>query len=87
MGDGVNVAARLEGLNKEHDTTICISDSVFEAVRSQIFARPLQRVKVKGRLQEFMVYELLGIVGSEDPELRTMAVEMLPGDRSPARQF
>ena len=32
MGDGVNVAARLEGMNKIFGTTICISDSVFEAV-------------------------------------------------------
>jgi class 3 adenylate cyclase/ABC-type nitrate/sulfonate/bicarbonate transport system substrate-binding protein len=69
MGDGVNVAARLEGLNKEHGTTICISDDVFEAVKAEIVARPLHRVRVKGRDQEFMVYELLGIAGSDDPEL------------------
>ena len=36
MGDGVNVAARLEGMNKTFGTTICISDSVFETVASEI---------------------------------------------------
>jgi class 3 adenylate cyclase len=69
MGDGVNVAARLEGMNKTFGTTICISDSVFDAVVAKIVARPLRRVQVKGRKQAFMVYELLGIADSEDPEL------------------
>ena len=69
MGDGVNVAARLEGMNKIFGTTICISDSVFEAVEADIVARPLRRVQVKGRKHEFMIYELLGIRSSNDPEL------------------
>jgi adenylate cyclase len=69
MGDGVNVAARLEGMNKIFGTSICISDSVFEAVEPEIVVRPLRRVKVKGRKGEFMIYELLGIRNSIDPEL------------------
>lgn len=71
MGDGVNVAARLEGMNKMFGTTICISDSVFDAVASKVVARPLRRVQVKGRKQEFMIYELLGMAASEDLELDT----------------
>jgi adenylate cyclase len=73
MGDGVNVASRLEGINKTFGTTICISDSVFEAVGSEIVVRPLRRVKVKGRKHEFMVYELLGMANSNDPELALRA--------------
>ncbi|WP_235999317.1 ABC transporter substrate-binding protein [Bradyrhizobium uaiense] len=69
MGDGVNVAARLEGLNKAFGTTICISDSMLAAVASRVVVRPLRHVQVKGRKQEFMVYELLGITGSGDPEI------------------
>jgi adenylate cyclase len=69
MGDGVNVAARLEGVNKLFGTAICISDSVFEAVAADIVARPLRKVQVKGRHHEFMIYELLGIRGDSDPEL------------------
>jgi adenylate cyclase len=69
MGDGVNVAARLEGMNKTFGTTICISDSVFDAVASKIVARPLRRIQVKGRHQASMVYELLGIIDSDDAEL------------------
>jgi class 3 adenylate cyclase/ABC-type nitrate/sulfonate/bicarbonate transport system substrate-binding protein len=70
MGDGVNVAARLEGINKNFGTTICISDSVVEAVEPHIVARPIRKVQVKGRKREFMIYELLGIRDSDDPELR-----------------
>jgi adenylate cyclase len=73
MGDGVNVAARLEGMNKTFGTTICISDSVFDAVAPKIVARPLRQVQVKGRTQAFMVYELLGITDSDDPELAARA--------------
>jgi class 3 adenylate cyclase len=69
MGDGVNVAARLEGINKTFGTTICISDSVVEAVGSDIVARPIRKVQVKGRKHEFMIYELLGIRTTDDPEL------------------
>jgi adenylate cyclase len=76
MGDGVNVAARLEGINKTFGTTICISDSVFDAVVSKILARPLRRVQVKGRKQAFMVYELLGISNSKDPELEARSNDM-----------
>ena len=36
LGDGVNVAARLEGINKQFGTTICISDSIYDQVRTEI---------------------------------------------------
>jgi adenylate cyclase len=43
---------------------------VVNAVGSNILVRPLRRVAVKGREQRFMVYELLGITDSDNPELR-----------------
>jgi class 3 adenylate cyclase/ABC-type nitrate/sulfonate/bicarbonate transport system substrate-binding protein len=70
LGDGVNVSARLEGINKVFGTTICISDSIFEHVRAEILVRPLKRVQVKGRKTEFMIYELLACRASDDPELK-----------------
>jgi hypothetical protein len=70
LGDGVNVATRLEGINREFGTTICISDSIYDQVQTEILVRPLQRVQVKGRKTEFMIYELLALRDSEDPELR-----------------
>jgi adenylate cyclase len=76
MGDGVNVASRLERINKDFGTTICISDSVFEAVCDRVVARPLGRVKVKGRQTDFMIYELLGLKDADDPELMPRAGDL-----------
>ena len=69
LGDGVNVAARLEGINKQFGTAICISDSIHDHVGAKILARPLKRVQVKGRKTDFMIYELLGLRASDDPDL------------------
>jgi class 3 adenylate cyclase len=70
IGDGVNVASRLEGINKAFGSSVCVSDAVLTALAGRGIARPLRKVQVKGRRQEFMVYELLAIAGADDPELR-----------------
>jgi class 3 adenylate cyclase/ABC-type nitrate/sulfonate/bicarbonate transport system substrate-binding protein len=70
LGDGVNVAARLEGINKQFGTTICISDSIYDQAKVGILARPIKPVQVKGRKTEFMIYELLALRTSDDPDLR-----------------
>jgi class 3 adenylate cyclase len=69
LGDGVNVAARLEGINKLFGTTICVSDQVYEQVRTEVLVRPIKRVQVKGRETMFMIYELLALGASGDPDL------------------
>ncbi len=69
MGDGVNVASRLEGINKQFGTSICISEDVYGKVEARIVARSLGRIAVRGRQQETQVYELQAIAGSDDPEL------------------
>ena len=48
MGDGVNVASRIEGLNKQFGTSICISDSVYEHVAGRVVARALQTCAGQG---------------------------------------
>lgn len=70
LGDGVNVASRLEGINKLFGTTICISDSVYDQAKDDIIARPMKRVRVKGRKTKFMIYELLALRASDDPEVK-----------------
>jgi adenylate cyclase len=63
VGDGVNVGARLESLNKEYQTakSIIISESTYEAARDAIEVRQLGTVTVKGRTRPVVVYELIGL--------------------------
>jgi len=75
MGDGVNIASRLEGLNKQFGTTICISDAVLAQVGDRVLSRPIELLSVRGRSGRFVVHELLGIVGSNDPELAAGALD------------
>ncbi len=61
FGDGVNIAARLEGTNKEYGTWICVSHSVFREAGERLWLRPIDNVTVKGRRGDLVVYELIGI--------------------------
>jgi adenylate cyclase len=63
IGDGVNVAARLEGINKEYGTRICISHNVFKEAGERLCVRPIEDVAVKGRRGRFPIYELMGASG------------------------
>jgi adenylate cyclase len=65
MGDGVNVAARLEGINKEYGTGICISHSVYKEAGERLVVRPMGDVAVKGRRTAIPIYELLAVTGSD----------------------
>ena len=58
---GVNVAARLEGINKELGTRICISKTVVREAGERLKLRALDEVTVKGRKSAIGVYELLGL--------------------------
>jgi adenylate cyclase len=70
IGDGVNIGARLESLNKEYKTSkhIIISETTYQAARGAIDARPLGEVKVKGKTRPLVIYELLGLLPTAQPE-------------------
>jgi adenylate cyclase len=59
MGDAVNLASRLEGVNKIYGTEILISEDTYEHLPTTIFSRELDIVQVKGRLQPVKIYELI----------------------------
>jgi adenylate cyclase len=63
IGDPVNVASRLEGLNKFFGTSALVSEATYRAAGGAAAARPLGRVAVKGKSAPVLVYELLGMKG------------------------
>ena len=59
IGDGVNLAARLESLNKVYGTQVMVSHSTYELVEDHFLCRELDRVQVKGKTVALQVYELV----------------------------
>ncbi|HKC13860.1 MAG TPA: adenylate/guanylate cyclase domain-containing protein [Vicinamibacteria bacterium] len=60
LGDGVNLASRLEGLNKTYGTTILASQAIRASAGDAFAFRLLDVVAVKGKSQGVQVYELIG---------------------------
>lgn len=67
IGDAVNVASRLEGLNRYYGTSIIISESTFKEAGAAVVARPLDWISVKGKTQPVLACELLGLAGEVPP--------------------
>jgi adenylate cyclase len=72
MGDTVNTAARLEGVNKIYGTYTMISDATYIPARNGIFVRELDSVNVVGKEEPVGVYELLGYPNEIDDVLRSV---------------
>jgi len=88
VGDSVNIASRIEGLNKHFGTRICVSAaSLSGSHKAQ--ARPLGRVVLKGRSDPTEIYELLdeGFAASAFIEGYRQAYDLLDqGQVARARQ-
>jgi hypothetical protein len=73
MGNSVNLAARLEGVNKQYDTCgILISEYTRNNIGDEFILRPLSKVRVVGINTPLRLYELLDIASEAAPELLDM---------------
>jgi adenylate cyclase len=59
MGDNVNLASRLEGLNSSFGTRLIISESTYQRVREAVVTRELDLIRVKGKKKPVKIYEIL----------------------------
>lgn len=63
MGDTINVASRLEGLNKAQGTAILASGAVVARCGGRILFRPLGEAQAKGRAEALAIHEVVGVTG------------------------
>jgi adenylate cyclase len=79
IGDTVNLAARLEGLTKEYQAGIIISEATLnELDASRYELRPIDEVRVKGKEQAVQIYEVLGRKAAPSAErMKVATVSML----------
>jgi len=59
IGDSVNLASRLEGLNKIYGSHIIISQYTLELLKNDYVIRELDKVRVKGKTQAIKIFEVL----------------------------
>lgn len=60
IGDAVNLASRLEGINKQYQTRIICGSLAGQMAAEQIVLRRLDRVRVKGKLNPEEIFEVVG---------------------------
>jgi len=67
IGDSVNLASRLEGVNKEYGTSTIVSADTYRSVAAQVTARELDCIRVKGKNEPVAIYELVSMAGETAP--------------------
>ena len=60
IGDAVNLASRLEGVNKQYGTKMIISEETYKYVNEILVVRQLDKICVKGKALPIKIYELIG---------------------------
>ncbi len=73
IGDTVNQASRLEGINKVYGTLIIAAESTWLEAQGAAFGRQLDRVRVKGKAEPVAIYEALAAAGAESEAMRALA--------------
>ena len=67
IGDTVNLASRLEGVNKLYGTGVILSEDTHRLAGAQIEVRELDVVTVVGKIEPVRIYELMALAGELEP--------------------
>ena len=63
IGDTVNIASRLEGVNKVYGTDLIINEDCYRLAERDVEAREIDFVTVYGKTEPVRIYELLSKIG------------------------
>jgi class 3 adenylate cyclase len=64
IGDGVNTASRIEALNKNHGTTLLISEATYVLVKDHFECRLMPETAIRGKSTPIQLYEVLSAKAS-----------------------
>jgi adenylate cyclase len=70
LGDTVNLASRLENLNKEHQTRIIVGERTVNLACHEFEFRSMGQAVVKGKSEAVKIFELVGLLRKEPPQIR-----------------
>ena len=79
LGDSVNLASRLEGVNKEYGTLTIAGEDTWARVHQEFEGRELDWIRVKGKAQPVAIHELLAEKGGLSDEQRTLLARYANG--------
>jgi adenylate cyclase len=68
IGDTVNLASRLESINKLYGTSLILSEETYRMAQQVLEARELDLITVAGKTEPVRIYEAMGRVGEITPE-------------------
>lgn len=69
MGDSVNLASRLEGVNKQYGSLVMISEDTYAQVKDHVEVRELDTIRVVGKAKPVTIYELLSRKGALEDKM------------------
>lgn len=68
IGDAVNLASRIEALNKPLGTDVLLSENTYQLIKDEIIVEKMPSIKVKGKKDELNIYALINIKVNDGPK-------------------
>ena len=86
IGDTVNIASRIESLNKFFATDILISEETAERIKDKFRVVPMRKIKVKGKSDPLQIYAVLGRYANFDAPKNIKELRKLIGTEKMFRE-
>lgn len=79
IGDNVNLASRLESINKYYGTNILICEEVWVMVKNDIECREIDHIRVAGKAHPIRIFEVMAEKGHLDDTARELRTRFAAG--------